>query len=181
VKKALIALALLIIIFGVNYFQSVRHADDNKNAYRQGFVKGIEKTSALEQSMEAANDSLEFTKRTLSDSLSEVSKVFSRGIDSLGEVIMSKDQTIDSLARLAVQYKKSASKQAARKPEPTASENKHAQILGFYKQRFESLPKDLSVYENKVAVSEIRDETAQKFAITLSELDKIRDQHKLSY
>ncbi len=58
---------------------------------------------------------------------------------------------------------------------------KHKQILSYYKKRYRSLPKDLSPYEKRVALAEIRDETAQKFSIPLSELNKIRTNNELDY
>ena len=45
----------------------------------------------------------------------------------------------------------------------------------------EKITKDLSEYEHRIAVNEIREETAAKFSITVTELNKIRNKYKLSY
>ena len=58
---------------------------------------------------------------------------------------------------------------------------RHKQILSYYKKRYRALAKDLSPYEKRVALAEIKDETAQKFSILLSELDKIRTGSELDY
>jgi len=63
----------------------------------------------------------------------------------------------------------------------TQKERTQEQILSYYKKRYRALPKDLSPYEKRVALAEIRDETAQKFSIPLSELDEIRTDNELDY
>ncbi|MEA1980558.1 MAG: hypothetical protein U9N54_06255, partial [candidate division Zixibacteria bacterium] len=58
---------------------------------------------------------------------------------------------------------------------------KHQQILTYYKDRFKKLPADLSNYERRISLNEIKEETAQKFEISLVELKNIRAKYKLKY
>jgi hypothetical protein len=62
-----------------------------------------------------------------------------------------------------------------------ATSQKHKEILAYYKQRYQGLPNDLSAYERRIALSEIRQESADKFKISVTELNNIRKAYKLSY
>ena len=54
-------------------------------------------------------------------------------------------------------------------------------IAALGEKRYRNLPKDLTAYERRVALSEIREESADKFRITVAELNRIRKANKLTY
>lgn len=49
----------------------------------------------------------------------------------------------------------------------------HRRILAFYTQRHQKLPTDLTAYEQRVALDEIKQLTAKKFSISVAALDAI--------
>ena len=94
--------------------------------------------------------------------------------DSLTQVLATKDDSLAALRKLA---------QKGQDTQKTAASQtySHEEILKYYKTSYRDLPKDLSPYERRVALTEIRDKTTRKFSITLAQLDKIRKDNNLDY
>ncbi|MBU1148662.1 hypothetical protein KKI23_01090, partial [Patescibacteria group bacterium] len=109
------------------------------------------------------------------DSLLEKDKSLTSQIDSLTGII---DNQAETNANLQNKLKTATT---TKKTTPPKTPSQSEKVINYYKTRYSQLPKDLSEYEKKIAVSEIRDETVKKFSITLSELNKIRDKYNLSY
>ena len=76
---------------------------------------------------------------------------------------------------------KQAAPKLATKSSKPSTESKHREILNYYKKAVGDLPGDLSAYERRVALSEIRNDTARKFAITISQLNSLRKENNLDY
>jgi hypothetical protein len=108
----------------------------------------------------------------IADSLVKKDQTYQATIDSLKNALDKEKTATKNLASMPTTVKKTT-------PEPTIS--KHEKILTYYKKRYANLPNDLSQYELKIALNEIREETSQKFAISLKELKDIRQKNKLSY
>jgi len=112
------------------------------------------------------------------DSLVKKDISYQSRIDSLEGVVDKQQKQISSLAS------KTTAKPAATISKTTSAKttlSKHEKILTYYKKRFTNLPKDLSDYEKRIAVKEIREETSLKFSISLQELKQIREKYKLTY
>ncbi len=166
-KKIFLAVLLLIIVIAISYYQVHRQETREQNRYEKGYeegTRGVEKLSSEVDSLRQLIDSqgLEFSSK-----IEQTEQTYAGTIDSLKEVVSLQEQKIMKL-------------QSPDKKESSLTD-KHALILNYYKKRYSELPGDLSNYERRVALTEIREETAQKFAITVSELDKIRKKNNLNY
>ena len=181
-KKVVFALVFLALVVAVSYYRAVTQKERTQAAYERGKE---ESTHQVEEYAERF-DSLAYSVRRQELEAAE----------SLWQRELAYRWAYDSLARI-VSLEKSETDSPKTKFEPaqphnektesdidTTKENsllRHKQILSYYKKRYRALPKDLSPYEKRVALAEIRDETAQKFSIPQSELDKIRTDSKLDY
>lgn len=169
-KKILIAIGLLVIVLGVAYVKTIRDRKQTASFYQQG-------KNEAQVEMKAQVDSLQTVigeqEEEFSDSLIQIDTVYQTQIDSLEALIDS--QQIE-LAALKTKAKANASKSKTVK-----TVTKEDRIIEYYKSRLKGLPEDLSEYERKIALNEIRQETIDKFSITADELKALRDKYHLSY
>ncbi len=170
-KKVVLAVVFLAIIVALSYYSASTHKEQTQVAYEHGRQESAHQIESLNKRYNLLADSIaqqeveaaklvwqrELAYRSAYDSLVkasniEESKTGSRKVDFNSDAHLTEDGLL-----------------------------RHKQILGYYKKRYRDLPKDLSPYEKKVALAEIRDETARKFSISLEEFDKIRTENKLDY
>jgi len=170
-KKFIIGIVLLGALVTVVYVQLLRQDEHQLQAEQLGFQSGLAEAQGEEDSL--ANL---LTQRTVRiDSLTSLTTDQTEYSDSLLSVIDSQGQEI---ATLKSSTKKSSSEAAVPKAKDGPGDK---EILEYYKSRVSKLPGDLSSYEKRVALSEIRQETAEKYRITESQLNSIRKKHKLNY
>jgi hypothetical protein len=180
-KKIGLALVLLAVVVGVGYLSALRNQAAEKSRYQEGYAKGTQEVSVVKKEADSLRMVLQKHEVALTDSLKTAAARYARQTDSLGGVIATKDSLL-AVARsrkTPVQTAKS-SKTSAKTVASKADALSHAQILDYYKRRLGQLPADLSEYERKVAVNEIREETAKKFSISPSDLDKLRQSSNVS-
>lgn len=60
-------------------------------------------------------------------------------------------------------------------------DNHHWELLDFYKKRYESLPPNLGRVQRRMAISQIRQETAKRYSLTLTEFNRIREAYKVTF
>lgn len=169
-KKLALALLLLALLVGISYVNSTRSQAKLKKQYSQGYESGSQESRIALQRADSLEAAVNQTTSSYQDSLNILRSESATASDSLGLVIAQKDMEITRLKERAKAAK--TQKSAAKSTAPSTS-TQHAQVLDYYKRRLAGLPKDLSEYERKVALAEVRDETVKKFAITIAELDKI--------
>ncbi|HVP06871.1 MAG TPA: hypothetical protein VMS71_03440 [Candidatus Acidoferrum sp.] len=173
-KKFLLALVLLAVIVVISIVRSTRDREDRQKLYKEGLDTGAAQAEVYRQRFDSLSGAVEQQKAHFADSLGRVSQSQNQLTDSLRGELARKDQ---ALSQATAKKRVSAAKPPV-KPRSTDSldtSGKHAQlILSYYRKRLESLPKDLSDYEKKVALNEVREETAKKFSITETDLEKIR-------
>lgn len=169
-KKLALALLFFALLVGISYVNSTRSQAKLTKQYDQGYESGSQESRVALQRADSLEAVVDRTTSSYQDSLNAIRSESATASDSLGMVIAQKDLEITRLKERAraVKTQKSAAKATA----PSTS-TQHTQILDYYKRRLAGLPKDLSEYERKVALAEVRDETVKKFAITIAELDKI--------
>ena len=181
-KKILLALVLLIVLVGIAYLKTERQNDQSQNAFNQGLYEGSKSLNQSLGEIDSLRYSLGQQEVTFAESLLSKDRVHFREIDSLTERI---DLIESGLSDPQKELK--GSNQATSKTISTSTDSKtqkqsrHEQILSAYKKRFKELPSDLSVYEKRVAINEIKEETARDFQISIDELNKIRTSNKLDY
>ncbi len=173
--KLLLAFVLLLMIVAVSYFQSERRQTKVDNSFVLGKKASQKEILALQSAADSLTTRIGEQEVIHAESLLQRDKEMSQHLDSLAAIISTQQQ---SLAEIK---KKGTTGKATVAQKTTDSKKRHQELLAYYKKRFESLPGDLTEYERKVAVSEIRQETAQKFSITLTEFNRIREAYKLNF
>jgi len=93
---------------------------------------------------------------TLAESLTIQQKAYLKELDSMANMVDRKHAKITELNRKL----KQASKKKSTALSTRTKSDKHQELLAYYKKRYESLPGDLTSYVRKVALTEIRQETA---------------------
>lgn len=173
--KLTLSVVLLIMIVAVSYIQAVRRQSKTDNSFQLG-VKSSQK-EVLEH--KSAADSIKTIMGELEIKHGEShlvrDKSYQRDIDSLSNIITLQEKSLIELK------KKNKSAKAVVSQSQTNSGKLHRELLAYYKKRYESLPSDLTEYERKVAISEIRQERAGKYSLTTSEFNRIRELYKLTY
>jgi hypothetical protein len=183
-KKVLLALLLLVVVVGIAYLTAWRNQASEKKQYQDGYVKGSAEVTALKKESDSLRTAVQKREMALTDSIKQAGNAYAGLTDSLRGVIASKDSIITVLRS----RKPAPSVAKANKPAPAQSSTapakqqlpNHAQILDYYKRRLHQLPTDLSAYERKVAVNEIREETAHKFSVSAADVDRIRQSGNLN-
>jgi hypothetical protein len=183
VKKLLLALFLLVLLVGLSYVKIVRKSDQINNAFTKGKIESEDQLSRVELDNDSLKDMIIRKEKNFKDSLSNQEIAFNTITDSLCSYIDSMGITLEDLQNKL----KSKESQLAQVKSSNKSTNTqktislHEQILTAYKNKYRSLPSDLSDYEKKVAISEIRDETARQYKITVAELNKLRSDNNIDF
>jgi len=180
-KKLMLALAFLAVVVAVSYYRAVTHKQQESAAYELGRTESAHQVSELDKQFNSLMDSTKRQQLEAVDSLWQRELAYQGALDSLNRVLDRKGSEIASLRAELEQVRSRIPSSKTDKRAKKQKASRHEQILSYYKKRYRSLPKDLSPYEKRVALAEIRDETAQKFTISLQELDKIRKYNKLDY
>jgi uncharacterized membrane protein len=185
-----IALVLLGLVLGVSYIKALRADSDQDRLYHQA---GQELSQQLKRQLD---DSLSHHRRTLDSITQDVSRqqldflaVLNRAalkhrsdVDSLSAEVARRDSVIDSISvRVGSTQAPEQVNATSDKPAELSAAEKQQQrekaIIDHYQKRYQSLPRDLSAYERRVALGEVRSETASKFGLSLSELDTLLKKH----
>ena len=180
-KKVVLGIVLLAIVIGVGYVRSLRHQSQKATAYERGKQEGAEVATEYQGKLDSLDYVVEQQRIEFAQSVWMKEMIYRSMYDSLAKIIDSGKRREDSLKKELTLSQQQAGTEDASVGSTRRKASRHEQILGYYKKRYQSLPKDLSPYEKRVALAEIRDETAQKFAISQRELDKIRSDNKLDY
>jgi len=173
-SKLLLSLVLVIMIVAVSYIQAVRRQEKVDNSFQLGKKVSQQEILKLESRADSLRTQLGNLNVVYGDSLLAIDKSRQRSADSLAELISTQEKSITELK------KKVGAKPAVSKKSDNASK-RHLELLACYKKRYESLPSDLTEYERKAAVSELRQETASKYSISLVEFNRIRNSYKVTY
>lgn len=186
-KKLLLGILLLAALLAITYLKSVRDSERQAEAFLEGREAGVRLTQEDQADLDSLSDLLNQERTTLTeyrtalaDSLVERDLLYSQTVDSLMTRIESLQSEIAQLGERAL-ADNSASGDSGVSQEDTSSKASHTSILNHYRLAMSKLPADLSAYEHRVAVNEVRFETATKFDITVNRLNKIREIYKLDY
>jgi len=178
-KKVLLAVFLLLVLITISYIKTKRQHDrvDQNSAQESSAGETIIDSSMSDSLIQA----LEQQSVAYRDSLTRLEAAGALTKDSLAGLIASREDSISRLARQLDSARAAGS--AAVKPPDAAPKRtfSHKDILTYYQEKYRELPKDLSPYERKVALEELRESTARHFSISVVELDKIRKANKLDY
>ncbi len=174
-KKAIVAICLLIIVAGVTYVKVVRGTAQRQISWDEGRKEATGELLAYRQAVDSLQYLIEQQEVAFRDSLSHRDSTYQAGIDSLMIVL-------DSMwAQTDGEVDSTEGESGTPTDAEIADDAVHREIIAYYEKLYQELPNDLSVYERKVALHEIRLETAQNFSISLNELKALRSRYELTY
>ena len=176
-KKFFLAIVLLVLIAAVSYLKAVRDQDKTVDSFESGRKSSEMKALTLAGDIDSLQQYIGQQNVILAESLTIQQKVYLKELDSMADIVDSKDFKINELNQELQQTSKERSRALSSKPKS----DKHQELLAYYKKRFESLPGDLTNYERKVALTEIRQETARKYSMSITDLNKIREKNNIDY
>jgi hypothetical protein len=182
-KKLLLGVVLLAALVGISYLKTTLDSERAAEAFIDGHRTGTKSAQAALPDTDSMSGAFEQERRALveknevlADSLAAREQEHAQVVDSLSDRVASQQEQIDKLK------KKVASAPSASSPKPTRTTtagSTESQIVNHYKLAVAKLPSDLSAYEYRVALAEVKTETAEKFKITVDRLDEIRKAHNL--
>lgn len=178
---AITAIILLGLVVGVGYIKSIRQKAQTTTAYEKGKQERAPEVIQYREKLDSLSYFYGQREVELAESIWLRELAYRSAYDSLAKIIdleKSKRDSSKSGPEVA-QARKEVGESSIDSTKNGLS--RHKQILSYYKKRYQALPKDLSPYEKRVALAEIREQTAQKFSISLQELDNIRTDSKLDY
>jgi hypothetical protein len=189
-RKLALAVVLFAIVIGVSYLKTTR-GEQRVSAVREANREMAQENIGLKKSVDSLQTEISDTAGRLSDSIQQLDNAYKSNIDSLTQLAASREEEIGKLdERLKAEQaaaKKAENPQTTR-PKASRSGRKEVdteafnkRVIDYYQKSYVELPKDLTEYEYRVAVQEIRQETAEKFSITVSRLDELREQFELEY
>ena len=175
-KKIVLLLFLFAVVVGVSYYKTTIQDDSMEAAYLTGQIEAGHEADRLQHMTDSLTDELEVKEALLADTKNILDTIRVARNDSLLGVIQSRNS---ELADLTPSQSTAPTQATAVKTDSTSK--RHREILAYYKKRYQNLPRDLSAYERRVALSEIREESANKFKISVAKLNSIRKDNNLSY
>ena len=176
-KKIIIGIFIIALLIALSYLKTIRENNEKKSAYKRGQGDTELTINNYKQDIDSLNQAIRKQELTFTDSIVQNDNNYQKEIDSLNKEIDDQSREINSLLKKV----RTSQQNSQKKTSSSKTLSKHEKIYQYYKKRYTSLPKDLSSYEKKIVINEIREETAQKFSISLSELEQIRKKYNLNY
>lgn len=180
-RKIMIAFVLLLILVGFSYVKTTRDYAKQDAVYEKGkseiLSENKSETENYNNSIDSLGNLLTLNEESFNDSLTDQKDSYDVQLDSLENIIDNQSAKISDLSKRPVQETQTVAEKTTKPKQLT----QHEKIYRYYKKRYSDLPSDLSPYEKKISLSEIREETASKFSITLKKLTKIRNEYNLNY
>lgn len=193
VKRIILAVILLAVVGAVSYIKSVRGTSGAAEIQPGGSQieavgLGPDDTARLmdyQTTIDSLQRMLDQRDSALADSVLATRLAWGRTVDSLFEELDSLDCLVDQLylaqAEDSAREDSSGNKSEVDSSALAAAQARRAGIIEHYRQLYEDLPDDLSAYERRVALYEIRLQTARHFDISLGSLKEMRSERGLSY
>ncbi|MFH1687129.1 MAG: hypothetical protein ABIE70_06350 [bacterium] len=192
-KKIILSVALLGVIVAISYVKTVKGSrSEVVESVSENPVGSVE---ADVQPFERYQETLDSLRQVVASN-DEVARsrhlTYAQQIDSLFDVLDSVECVLhdrdEDLAAADTAIEETAQPQTnqtepAKKPQPKVNQRQELErkVVDYYKSQYSDLPQDLTDYERKVALYEVRLQTAREFNITLSRLKEIRQANGLSY
>lgn len=180
-RKIFIAFILLVILAGFSYLKTSRDYAKQDSVYEKAKSEISAQTKSdvdnYHNSMDSLSNLMVTNDTSYKNSITAQKDSYESQLDSLENIIDKQSAKITKLAKRTDKKTNTVSKTKKK----STQLSQHEKIYRYYKKRYTDLPGDLSTYERKIALSEIRDETVSKFSISQRELSKIRKEYNLNY
>jgi hypothetical protein len=182
VKKVLLAILLLGLVLAVSYVKTYREDQKRTEAVQEIADSAGRELQELSSSVDSLRTVVGESRTAYEDSIQKLNEYHALESDSLRQALIANQQDTLRLAQITEpEVSGTQDSGVSACTVKTDSNDFHHRVLLYYKKRFKDLPADLSRYEKRVALSEIRDETARRFSISVKELNRLRADQKLSF
>jgi len=178
-RKILIILTLGAVLVAVSYYKTMLQETKETAAYESGRQQASQDLDLVQSRADSLDQALVATHAELGQAKTALDTVRLAQTDSLQGLVADQQEKIKKLSQKKPTEKSSNTTVARKKT--SSKEARNRKILAHYKKLHSNLPGDLSAYEKRVAIAEIREESANKFAITIGELNRIRKAANLKY
>lgn len=176
-RRLLLALLFIALIVGIAYVKDRRDSESRQEVYAEGLHEGRKSGEEERRLLDSLQDRVRDVEQALTDSTARQAEAFADRFDSLTLELARRDSMLEDSGQ-------KAGGPASGTPTVDSLEivrQRELTILAHYKQLYLALPADLSAYEKRVALDEIRQKTAMKYNVSLTELNRLRDRHNISY
>lgn len=190
-KRIILALVLLAVVGAVSYIKTVRgtasEGEDRSTAHGQSVnlkADGQMDMGGYQETVDSLRRLIDVRDSVFADSLAAARLAWGRRVDSLFNELDSLDCLVDEfyLAQAADTAESQGDSAGAVDSAALAeAEARRDEIIEHYRHLYDELPDDLSAYERRVAMYEIRLQTARHFDISLGRLKEMRSEYGLSY
>ena len=173
---------MVALILGASYLKTVLDEKKTDQARHEATEKTAEQINDLESSLDSLESGLEQSRTAFRDSIRLLREAHKQEADSLTSALVTMREAVEETLQVSGSDKavEQLSPGDIRTSRPDSTDF-HRKVLAYYKRRYEALPDDLSRYELRVALSEIRQETAKRFAISVDDLNGIRHKEDLKF
>lgn len=178
-KKLFILSLLVAVVVAVSYYKTRLNESNTSAAYQSGQEAARQEIDQRQDRSDSLMAELTLKNQTLIETQAAQDTLRLAEKDSLTSVIDSQQSLILSMTEAQEQLA-STPKTVTKIKKQSVDEN-HLQILAYYKKMYQDLPTDLSAYELRVSLSEIREVSARKFSISVAKLNQIRQANGLNY
>jgi len=176
-KKIVIALVLVVVIAAISYVKTQRAVGHSDSEAKADSIRRVEQLWSYQIMVDSLKELVKLQETEHAKAMYSKEMRYKLEIDSLLVLLDSTEES--SLADTSAS---SEEKPVEVVPELTPEQMRfRADVLDHYLGLYEELPKDLSAYERRVALAEIRLKTAEECEISLNQLHEIRQQGGLSY
>ena len=178
-KKLLLGLILIAALAGVVYLKSQRAEQYRARIAEESYASGLGEGEELRGQVDSLSGLVRLKDSAYAESTAVRQQLYTGQLDSLNQKVQVQEEQIQDLSGQLAQ--KTAESKVVAKSGSGDTSRKHLEILNYYKKAVNGLPGDLSAYERRVALSEIRNETAERFSITVSRLNSLRKANDLEF
>jgi hypothetical protein len=192
--KILLSVTLLGVVVGVSYLKTVPEDKPDSTTIVEPFADSV--NGAKTEKTEAVDGDVTDSKSPQSESMSSKSmspnsapsKSISSDIQPPKVMALNsgkgEDASNESVGPAIEDVSVDSAKLESDDKDGVANSDKgtrEEQIILYFRQKLSALPDDLSSYEKKVAIKEVRDETCELFHISRVKLSQLARVHKIAY
>ncbi len=191
--RVILAIILLFVVVAVSYIKNVRGSADSAELGQsrdEQLVQAAGEVTSPSDALTEYEDNVDSLHSLIgrldhdyAESLTQRDLEYGRRVDSLFDVLDSVECELDShyLVVAKIPAGEGDVVDVESGDEVATQKTRRDEVITFYQAQYNSLPSDLTTYERKVSLYEIRLETAKKFKLTLTELKQMRDEGGLNY
>ena len=182
-KKFLLGVSLFVAVVAVSYLKATYSSQDKRRLVTELQEQRSADSLRALASIDSLGQLLEQLRFSLDEFIAEQEQSKGKDADSLGLIVEKQSSRIKRLTGDLRSAQKEITDLGTKTESKTVTRTGPdvKAIARYYQKRLEKLPVDLSDYERRVMIDEIRDKTITRFSITPGQFDRIREERKLDF